>query len=121
LLDHEFVEAVSRLPSDKRYLPWGKKQVLRDIALSNLSAETFNRPKSGFVLPFELWLRKGLGNAVKDTLYDAELCNSIGLNPDAVARVWQAFEQHAPGLYWSRVWVLYVLLHWCREHKMVLK
>ncbi len=118
LLDHEFVETVSRLPGDIRFQPWGKKNALRNIALSKLSPETFNRPKSGFVLPFDIWLRKGLGASVRDTLYDAELCETIGLDPATVASVWQAFEERSPGLYWSRVWVLYVLLYWCREQKM---
>jgi asparagine synthase (glutamine-hydrolysing) len=119
-LDYKLIEAVSRLPSDVRYQPLGKKQALKDIALSNLNAETFNRPKAGFVLPFEIWLRKGFSAAVRDTLFDAELCMSIGLEPDAVARVWKAFEQQAPGMYWSRVWVLYVLLYWCRKHSVTI-
>ena len=118
LLDHEFIETVSRLPSEIRYQPWGKKQVLRDIALSRLSTDTFNRPKSGFVLPIDVWLRNRLGSSVRDTLLDTVLCQSVGLNADAVARLWQAFDEQAPGLYWSRVWALYVLLHWCREHRM---
>jgi len=120
LLDHEFIQTVSRLPSKIRFQPWGKKQALRDIALSKFTPETFNRPKSGFVLPFDVWLRRGLGNSVRDTLYDTELCRSVGLNPNAVALVWQAFSKKSPGLYWSRVWVLYVLLHWCRKHKMII-
>ena len=39
-----------------------------------------------------------------------------GLNPTAVARLWQAFLHRAPGLYWSRVWALYVLVRWCQRH-----
>jgi len=121
LLDHEFIEAVSRLPFDIRYKPLGRKQTLQNIALSKLSPETFNRPKSGFVLPFEIWLRRGLGQSVKDTLHDSKLCKDVGLNPDTVAKIWQAFDENAPGIYWSRVWAIFVLLYWCREHGMSLE
>jgi len=119
-LDHQFIEAVSRLPLNDRYYPLGKKQVIKDIALSNLRTETFNRPKSGFVLPFDIWLRKKYSTVVQETLFDVELCKNTGLEPGAVAKVWKAFHQQAPGMYWSRVWTLYVLLYWCREHKVVI-
>jgi asparagine synthase (glutamine-hydrolysing) len=39
-----------------------------------------------------------------------------GLDPRAVGRLWQAFLDHAPGLYWSRIWTLYVLVRWCERH-----
>ncbi len=120
LLDHNFIESVFNLNSDRRFKPFGKKQALRDIGLSELPPEMFNRPKTGFVLPFENWLRRGLGNTVKETLHDTQLCERIGLNPEAVVKIWQAFEEKAPGMYWSRVWLLFVLLYWCREHDMIL-
>ena len=118
LLDHQFIETVSRLPPNLRYKPWGKKQILRDIALSKLAPETFNRPKSGFVLPIDIWLRQGLNSSVRETLNDSKLCTKVGLDADTVGLVWKAFEEKAPGLYWSRVWTLYILLNWCRKHQM---
>jgi hypothetical protein len=39
-----------------------------------------------------------------------------GLNPAAVLQLWQAFLDGAPGLYWSRVWALYVFIRWCHRH-----
>ena len=40
------------------------------------------------------------------------------LRPDAVAALWNAFERQSPGIYWSRIWSLYVLQWWCRQHGM---
>jgi len=45
-----------------------------------------------------------------------EVVLTAGLNPDAVQRLWQAFIDSAPGLYWSRVWAVYVLIRWCHRH-----
>lgn len=44
---------------------------------------------------------------------DERAIRDVGLEPATVARLWHAFQDGAPGLYWSRVWSLYVLLRWC--------
>lgn len=117
LLDHEVVEAAAALAEKRRFHPLGRKQVLRDIALSSLDPRLFERPKSGFVLPFDAWCRDELRPAMSERFADAALCESVGLRPDAVARLWQAWLAGAPGLYWSRVWAPYVLLNWAAEHR----
>jgi asparagine synthase (glutamine-hydrolysing) len=42
------------------------------------------------------------------------------LNGRTVAQLWAAFQDGAPGLYWSRVWALYVLIRWCHRHRVLL-
>ena len=51
-------------------------------------------------------------------LEDPQAAQAAGLEPRALARLWRAFLGGAPGLYWSRVWSLYVLLWWCRRHRV---
>lgn len=116
LLDHRVVEEADRLDPRVRYQPLGRKQLLRELAMPELDASMFDRPKSGFVLPIERWAREALQKQMNDTLMDQALCASVGLNGDAVARLWRAYVAGSPGLYWSRVWAIYVLLWWCREH-----
>jgi asparagine synthase (glutamine-hydrolysing) len=41
---------------------------------------------------------------------------AAGLSPDAVGRLWKSFLDGDAGLYWSRVWALYVLVRWCERH-----
>ena len=120
LLDHVVIEAVSRLSDARRFQPLGRKQALRDAALGGLDPAIFDRPKSGFVLPIERWARGGMQAEVVETLHDARACQAVGLVPDAVARLWKAFESGAPGIYWSRVWSIYALLRWCTRHQMSL-
>jgi asparagine synthase (glutamine-hydrolysing) len=57
---------------------------------------------------------------VADTLNDGPSCRAIGLAPDAVARLWRAFDSGAPGIYWSRVWSIFALLRWCGRHRVSL-
>ncbi len=116
LVDSVLTEQVMRLNTRSRYYPLGRKQILRDIGLKGLSPTLFERPKRGFELPFDRWIRKGLAQPMRDTLLDATQVRAAGLNPAAVEKLWRAFEQNAPGLYWSRLWAVYVLVDWCQRY-----
>lgn len=118
LLDHVVIEAAAAAPPSLRFEPLGSKMLLRRIAINaGVDARVFDRPKSGFVLPIEVWARQRLKAQVQELLLDAAQCRTCGLNPEAVARLWRAFDSGAPGLYWSRIWAIYVLLWWCKEHR----
>jgi len=116
LVDSVLLEAVMRVPDAARYQPVRSKAMLRRIGLRGLPPALFQRPKRGFVLPFDRWIRQGLSGAIDETLRDADAVRAAGLEPAAVERLWRAFRDGAPGLYWSRVWALYVLVRWCRRH-----
>lgn len=116
LVDHVLLENLSHLPDSQRYSPLGKKTLLRRIGLNGLDPALFNRPKSGFVLPFNRWLRTGLGKVMDQTMRDPVIVKPTGLNPDTVRRLWQAFSDGQPGIYWTRVWAIYVLIRWCHRH-----
>ncbi|MDZ4773594.1 MAG: asparagine synthase (glutamine-hydrolyzing) [Planctomycetota bacterium] len=116
LLDHRVIEAALALPDEVRFADLGTKRPLREIGLDGLDPAIFDRPKSGFVLPIERWCRERLGNDIDAVFADREACRGVGLNPVAVSKLWSAFQRGEPGIYWSRVWALYVLMHWCDTH-----
>ena len=116
LVDRILLEAVDRVPDRTRYHPLGRKALLRAIGLRGLDGALFERPKRGFVLPFDRWIRMRLGKEMDGTLRDPEAIRSAGLEPDAVGRLWRAFVDGARGIYWSRIWALFVLVRWCQRH-----
>ena len=118
LVDEVLFDAVDRLPDDTRYRPLGRKQTLRRIGLRGLDPALFERPKSGFVMPFDRWIRRGLKKTMDETLRDPLAVAPTGLSPDAVDRLWRAYLDGAPGMYWSRVWAVYVLIRWCHRHRV---
>ncbi len=120
LLDHTVVETLAELDDATRFEPLGRKQLLRDLALDEVDPSIFDRPKRGFVLPLDVWCRRNLKQAMDDTFANESLCASVGLNAGAVGRLWRSYQAGAPGLYWSRVWALFVLMHWCEAHGVVL-
>jgi asparagine synthase (glutamine-hydrolysing) len=118
LVDQVLFESVDRLPDQARYQPLGRKAVLRRIGLRGLDPALFERPKSGFVLPFDRWIRRGLKNAMDQTLRDPQAVAPAGLDPVAVERLWRSFLDGAPGMYWSRVWSVYVFIRWCHRNRV---
>lgn len=118
LVDHVLVENVERVSSANRFDPIGKKSMLRRIGLRGLDPALFDRPKAGFVLPYDRWLRSKLGALINTTMRDAAAIKPTGLDPKEVERLWRAFLDGAPGLYWSRIWAIYVFIRWCHRHQV---
>jgi asparagine synthase (glutamine-hydrolysing) len=116
LVDQALLATVMRLPDTLRYQPVRRKAALRRAGLAGLDPSLFERPKRGFVLPYDRWIRRGLLSSIDRTLRDEDAVREAGLAPKPVGRLWQAFQDGAPGLYWSRVWALYVLVRWCQHH-----
>jgi asparagine synthase (glutamine-hydrolysing) len=118
LVDQVLFESVDRVPDQARYQPLGRKAMLRRIGLRGLDPALFERPKSGFVLPFDRWIRRGLKDVMDRTLRDPQAIAPAGLDPAAVERLWRAFLDGAPGMYWSRVWSIYVFIRWCHRNRV---
>lgn len=116
LVDQVLSESVDRLPDNARYSPLGRKAMLRRIGLRGLDPALFERPKSGFVLPFDHWIRRGLNDVMDQTLRDPQAIAPAGLDPAAVERLWRAFRES--GMYWSRVWSVYVFVRWCHRNRV---
>ena len=118
LVDQILFESIDRLPDQARYRPLGRKAMLRRIGLRGLDPALFERPKSGFVKPFDRWIRRGLKDVMDQTLRDPQAIAPVGLDPAAVERLWRAFLEGAPGMYWSRVWSVYVFIRWCHRNRV---
>jgi len=118
LVDSVVFETVDRVGDQARYQPLGRKDLLRRAGLRGLDPALFERPKWGFVLPFDRWIRHGLGREMSDTLRDAEAVRRSGLRPASVERIWRAYQDGGPRPYWSRVWALFVHIRWCQRHQV---
>jgi len=118
LVDQVLFESVDRLPEQARFRPLGRKAMLRRIGLRGLDPALFERPKRGFVLPFDRWIRRGLKGVMDQTMRDPHAIAPVGLDPVGVERLWRAFHDGAPGMYWSRAWSVYVLIRWCHRNRV---
>jgi hypothetical protein len=90
------------------------------MALARIPAAIFDRPKSGFVLPIDTWARRRLRPQMESLFRDDHSPRRAGLRGEALRTLWRSFADGRPGLYWTRLWGLFVLLSWCREHDVSL-
>ena len=112
-LDRALVEACFRIPGDKKLQGDSPKSLLLASLGVELPREIVNRPKRGFTLPFEQWLRGEMRPVVEDALKSN--WDQISIGATAVREVWNRFL--AGETSWSRPWSLFVLQRWC-EHNL---
>jgi asparagine synthase (glutamine-hydrolysing) len=118
LIDHQIAKAVLALPGASKLNGSGPKTLLVEMLANTLPDEIVHRPKRGFTLPFEPWLRGELRSAVEPVLQkqfsDGPL--SQVLDGKQVTRIWQNFLDGKTS--WTRPWSLYVLDRWCELHSI---
>ena len=115
LIDHQLARQVLALPGPWKLKADSPKPLLVGALNGQLPEKIVHRPKRGFTLPFERWLRDALRATVEKTLRgisDAPLGPVI--RESAAVQVWNDFLKGKTS--WSRPWSLYVLQRWCEQH-----
>lgn len=104
LLDHSIFEWAARLPLNWKLRGATNKYLLRKLAYRYVPQEILDRPKMGFGVPMARWLRTSLKDWADALLKDKPRCEAIGLDHQAVARLWaqhQAGHREAHTSLWS--------------------
>jgi asparagine synthase (glutamine-hydrolysing) len=112
-LDYKLVEYVLGVQDNHKF-PHTSKKLLVDSLGELLPPEISNRPKMGFVLPWQQWLKAELKEFCETNLHHLTVLGSI--DKDYIESLWNRFMNNDPRITWSRVWHLVVLGHWI--HKM---
>lgn len=114
LLDVDVVEWALRggLVGDRRQLG---KTLLKDLVVRRLPGFRPDRPKRGFALPVEPWLRGPLRERLRAAADPARLAADGLLDARAVGDTLRRFEAGAPELA-SGLWALLVFQEWRRRH-----
>jgi asparagine synthase (glutamine-hydrolysing) len=114
-LDERLIERTMTLPGRMK-LGSGVNKPLLAQAVPELPQATSRRPKMGFTLPLEAWLRGPLRGWAKEILFGGHSSTRAPLDALAVRDAWRGFE-HGRVSY-SRIWTLIALERWCLEHRM---
>jgi asparagine synthase (glutamine-hydrolysing) len=116
LLDHPLVEYVMGLPDRLKRQGALPKSLLIDSLPISLPRDAADRPKQGFTLPFDRWMRGALRPLCEHHLGSAGLDGRGLFRPGEVPRLWRQFLGGAPGVTWSRLWTLVALDAWLDRH-----
>jgi asparagine synthase (glutamine-hydrolysing) len=114
-LDHHLVNYVLSINDFNKY-PHTPKQLLVKAMGDLLPAEIVNRPKMGFSLPWDNWMRNELKTYCEERL--VQLNTLTAFKPNAVMHNWQAFLNNSNTNTWSRQWHLVVLSNWITENEI---
>jgi asparagine synthase (glutamine-hydrolysing) len=89
LLDHRVVEFAWQLPLHQKMRDGQSKWVLRQLLYRHVPRSMIERPKQGFAIPLEQWLRGPLRNWAEDLLSEARLQREGYFDVRAVRSKWQ--------------------------------
>lgn len=107
------VKATAKLTNyekENSYEVNGVKHLLYQAFKNDLPLAFGTRPKRGFKMPIEKWMRNGLKNDIEKTLTNQ---NSF-LHPVLLSKLHENWETGQ--LNWSKVWAIYTLEKWVKQN-----
>jgi asparagine synthase (glutamine-hydrolysing) len=108
-MDHQLIEFVLSLPDAMKF-PVTPKKLLVDSLPDLLPGYIVNRPKMGFVFPWEHWLKNELHSYAQGRIQ--KLAERSPFNHQAILNLWEQFLNGNPAVTFSRIWPLVVLEEW---------
>ncbi|MBI1383790.1 MAG: asparagine synthase (glutamine-hydrolyzing) [Rhizobiales bacterium] len=110
LIDHRVVAFGWRLPASMKVRDGRGKWLLRRILRRHLPESLFERPKMGFGVPIDGWLRGPLRAWGADHLTSARLA-ALGLEQGPIEKAWR---EHQSGRadHQHRLWTVLMLVAW---------
>ena len=116
LLDHRIVEFSWTLPLAMKLRLDKGKWILREVLKKYMPISMFDRPKSGFAIPVEIWLRGPLRDWAEELLSERRIKEEGIFKPGPIRKRWQ---DHLRGRYQSHgaLWALLMFQSWMMENE----
>lgn len=116
ILDHRFVEFSWLCPFDYKLKANQPKWLLRQLLKRYIPEHLYERPKKGFGVPIETWLRTHLKEWASDLLSKQRLARQGIFNPSLVEKLWQEHLscQHD---HKTKLWSLLMFQTWYEQYQ----
>ena len=117
MLDKDVVEFAWTLPIEYERGGGIGKKVLRDVLYRYVPKEMMERPKKGFAIPIDKWLKqKELKEWAEDLIDPKTLARQGILDPDVVWRIWKDFTEN--GEWRIQIWYILMFQSWLAQEEM---
>ncbi|OGW31663.1 MAG: asparagine synthase (glutamine-hydrolyzing) [Nitrospirae bacterium RIFOXYB2_FULL_43_5] len=115
-LDHRVVEFSCQIPMDMKIRNGQGKWLLRQVLYKYVPIKLIERPKSGFAVPIDTWLRGPLKEWAEDLLNEKRLIDEGFLNPEPIYKKWT---EHLSGrCNWQhKLWNILMFQAWLEKTK----
>lgn len=113
--DNDLVDYVLRIPDNYKQGITPKK-LLVDCLKGRLPKEITQRPKMGFSLPWENWLKRELSDFCQ--LHLEQLAERRILNNRTMFDLWKNFRLEDPSVRWGYIWMLVALSSWMQANEI---
>jgi len=90
------------------------KKLLRELLYRHVPQALIERPKQGFAMPLDDWLRGALQEWGAELISDQGLAAGLGLDREAMEKIWMSHQNRRINAG-KELWALLVLLLWARD------
>jgi asparagine synthase (glutamine-hydrolysing) len=118
-LDSKVIDFALNLSPDLKMRNGVQKYLLKEVLYDYAPKSFFDRPKWGFAVPIEEWLRGKLSYLIDEYLSPAKIEQGGILNNEAVQQYVKKFREGEYFRYY-RIWLLIVLQKWLFEKHLAL-
>ncbi len=116
LLDYRIVEWSMNVHPNLKIKNGEAKWLLKQLLYQYVPAEHFQRPKRGFAIPLQKWLKTELRDYAMDYLNPEALNKTQILNPGPTQQLLDSFYKKDQHYLYNRIWQLVVLQKWLSEN-----
>lgn len=113
ILDHRVVEFAWSLPLNFKMSHGVSKSILRNVLYRHVPKELIERPKMGFAIPIDEWLRGPLKDWTNSHLENPNLGDF--LEPAPIKKMWQEHQQGRQNWQYP-LWIVLMFQAWRQEH-----
>ena len=111
-VDHKLIEWTSQLPYSEKIKGGYQKELLRRVLGRHIPRSLFERPKKGFSIPLDQWLRHDAATYRRTLLSESKLKKITCIDAHVALELQRRFELGDPQINAQHIWRLMVLTAW---------